>query len=724
MFLTKPEVRKDIREIQRTLNAESDSDDDIRTEDIIDCRNDYPVKPRKAPRGTGGGGLGDRDEQGHRVDQVYYDVTVVESTMSYINNIRTTKPELWAAEVERDRLDALRHSIQSTLLTEAKHFQAQKKEQEGYFRLLQGAHMRGMLLQNAHARQNTMTYDVLKALKIRRENLALLDSEILRLKTLYTNAKSVRSTTKSTKSGGKNSAAANNQPGTTSVLHVAVGAGTPTARDIYLHRGQHINTPMGEAVIQTIFPSAGKVVLRLPFGIMYSALRRVLCWGAHSGPSGSTSDLGSGLDVASDSALTLKWKKLRHTLCIPSEAARGIAAAISPLVAQQAANPDPVVGEAPEDVAPMEEVGAHDVEEPDPENDNRLLFSISQGSSGGGEESMAKYFLPVVADTANTELTRPKLKASVVETIGPGVVDPRLVMAPPAALPYLLDQKLLAKNMDTRLCPTSITSTSPNQPGVTGTLTWDANTEVMKRALQERGQKIESLETELFGTYEAISASRRRAAKLAVETSALRMAMFTRRVRHRNNLSDRGINGGPALAALDAASVQEARAAAGSNDPVAISLALQSIAAKAEADAGLAGKHKPAMFGRGHKKPRGSNANGTENGLAEGDEDERDEAMADEDDEITLNSVNADDHVEENLPPASKKRGRSEAKDERDSDTPESTTVDELTSNYPSSQNSSVDLQALQSLSAAEMRVANKEEKVPAKASKAKRRRA
>ena len=532
------------------MNIDSDSDDEIRNEDILDCRNDYPVKPRKAPRwgtlGREGAGAeqGSRDEHGHRIDQVYYDVNVVESTMSYLNNIRASKPELWAAEVERDRLDALRSNIQSNLLSEARRIQAVKKEQEGYYRLLQGAHMRGLQLQNAHVRRNTMTYDVLTALRTRRENLSLLDAEILRLKTLYTNAKAVRSTTKSTKNGGKNSADANNQPGTTSVLRVTIGTGTPFSREVCLHRGQHIHTPMGVAIIQTIFPADDKVVLQLPFGLMYSPLKRVVCWGARTASTSSSEGAGGEpiLDAVSDRALTLKWCGVANRLTIPSKAEQGIRAAVGPLADNakhclSAAATDHLASDAlaHEEAAHMETgAGAEhqDVEEPDPENDNRLLFSISQGSSGGGEEMMAKYFLPCTADAADAEHNRAKLREQLAESIGPSVLDPKLIMAPPAALPYLLEQKLLSKSMDTRLCTTSLASTNPKQPGVTGSLTWDAHSDTMKRSLGERGQLIQTLESELFDIYAQISSSRRRAAKLAVETSALRMSMFTRRVRH------------------------------------------------------------------------------------------------------------------------------------------------------------------------------------------------
>ena len=48
-MLTKPEIRKDMREIQRSLQADSDSECSVKSEDVLN--SEYPVKPRKTPAG-------------------------------------------------------------------------------------------------------------------------------------------------------------------------------------------------------------------------------------------------------------------------------------------------------------------------------------------------------------------------------------------------------------------------------------------------------------------------------------------------------------------------------------------------------------------------------------------------------------------------------------------------------------------------------------------------
>jgi len=568
MFLTKPEVRKDIREIQRTLNVDSDSEGSVMSEDVLDCRNDYPVKPRKIPRWGSGAGAHTHahgaesprvDDAGGSSEQRYYDVQVVESTMQSLKTIQSTKPELWEAELERERLDILRQAVQHSLLSESKRVNSMRKEQESYFRALQGAHMRGLLLQNAHARQNAMTWDVLTALKRRKSGAALLDSEIQRLKTLYSNAKPIRSTAKN-KDGrvnGKATTEAQPDPASTSVLRVSLAG---TTKEITLYRGQHLETPMGVAVVIQIIPIEEKVVLKLPFGLMYAHMRRVLCWGVSASQDDANAidrkaTFADTLDSAADKTLACKWKALRYAITLPAECSRGVASVLGTLTdAEQAANVAAAAEGAPDEIAPSAEAAAadaHDPEEADPENDNRLLFSISQGSAGG-VDLMQQYHLPVVQDSLHL---RSNMLANVHEAAGYSIRDPRLVMGPPQALVHMITEKLTQKKRELHLCPLALGGNTATQIGVTGSMTWDANTDSMRKNLHEKTQVMQQLEGELQRSLSEISAARRRAARLAVETSALRMNMFTRRVRHRNNLSDRGLLNPSGLSGLIPSSI-------------------------------------------------------------------------------------------------------------------------------------------------------------------------
>jgi len=302
-------------------------------------------------------------------------------------------------------------------------------------------------------------------------------------------------------------------------------------------------------VVMQILPTEEKVVLKLPFGLMYAHLRRVMCWGVPSSQEEAIDRkavFADTLDAAADRTLAAKWKALRYVITLPAECSRGVASVLGSLTdAEQAANVAAAAEGAPDEIAPSAEAAAAasfaeagDPEEADPENDNRLLFSISQGSMGG-VDLMQQYHLPVVADSQHL---RSNMQADMHEAAGYGIRDPRLVMGPPQALVNMVKEKLCQLKRELHLCPGALGGNTATQTGVTGSLTWDANTEVMKKGLQERAQMVAQLEDELHRSLSEISSSRRRAAKLAVETSALRMNMFTRRVRHRNNLSDRGMN--------------------------------------------------------------------------------------------------------------------------------------------------------------------------------------
>ena len=127
------------------------------------------------------------------------------------------------------------------------------------------------------SKQNSMINDVLIALNRRREIAEILDNETKQLKS------SILSKNKSK----------NQNSNETSVLRVQL---TNSNKEVLLFRGQFIQTPMGTGQIESIQPNNKKVVIKLPFGLMYSCLNRVVCWGGID-----------QLDLTSDRALTNQW---------------------------------------------------------------------------------------------------------------------------------------------------------------------------------------------------------------------------------------------------------------------------------------------------------------------------------------------------------------------------------------------------------------------------------
>jgi len=161
--LTGPEIRKDIREIQRTQTVESDSEGSVRSDEVLFSA--YPVKPRKTPKhwmqtganrgggmdegssnqqdsmltarsgGGGGGGGGPRDRNGggsdrdgrsgmghgghdggggiqhHRYSHngtPQFDTALAFETLKYIDGIKTAQRNIYDADLERGRLEELK----------------------------------------------------------------------------------------------------------------------------------------------------------------------------------------------------------------------------------------------------------------------------------------------------------------------------------------------------------------------------------------------------------------------------------------------------------------------------------------------------------------------------------------------------------------------------------------------------------------------------------------
>jgi hypothetical protein len=329
LILAKPEIRIDIREIQRSTIDDSDSECSVHSEDVLDCRNDYPVKPRKAPRWSSGGReIHSGDHGDNEAGEKIYDVANVENTLNYLNNVISQKNSLWKLEVERERIDQERQSYQSSVITNVKRISSEQKEEEGYYRVLQAAYIRALLLQSARVKQTTMVWDVLNALKRRKSSIEAIDEGILKLKTQFSNSsgKTSSKNARSSKSKDKNKDKDNDDypDGSTNVLCVTLNGSKD--RDVYLYRGQSIATSMGNGCVEQIFPSLDKVVIRLSFGLMYSSIRRTVCWGL---PGDVTIGEEDGLDVASDRALCLRWKTFENPLTMEGEVRRGMNEALN-----------------------------------------------------------------------------------------------------------------------------------------------------------------------------------------------------------------------------------------------------------------------------------------------------------------------------------------------------------------------------------------------------------
>lgn len=111
--LSKAEIKKDVREMERSMHSDTDSDSSVLSEDVLPST--YPVKPRKTPKGTvtqkpPAGAVAEIDPLERE-----YDSKMIEQTLVFLDSLKRNKKDLYNAEVERERLE--NQSMVSTNVT-------------------------------------------------------------------------------------------------------------------------------------------------------------------------------------------------------------------------------------------------------------------------------------------------------------------------------------------------------------------------------------------------------------------------------------------------------------------------------------------------------------------------------------------------------------------------------------------------------------------------------
>jgi len=107
-------MRKDLRDIQRTMASDSESECSVRSDEIL--HSEYPVKPRKTPRYQGSvfssqdrrGSFSGEVNLGSPREQEQYDEALASAALQAIETIKIKNRAMYDAEVERERLDVLR----------------------------------------------------------------------------------------------------------------------------------------------------------------------------------------------------------------------------------------------------------------------------------------------------------------------------------------------------------------------------------------------------------------------------------------------------------------------------------------------------------------------------------------------------------------------------------------------------------------------------------------
>lgn len=131
-------------------------------------------------------------------------------------------------------------------------------------KLVQGLYARMVRLHSTYSRQNALLHAVYTSLQKQREDEQALTAESAKLKAIGTGAKAVRATGK---------AAAHSEGTLLLKVHLQ-----KSNVDVVLQVGQSIPTPMGEGKIAKILPAEQKLVIELPFGLLYAHLPRAVSW--------------------------------------------------------------------------------------------------------------------------------------------------------------------------------------------------------------------------------------------------------------------------------------------------------------------------------------------------------------------------------------------------------------------------------------------------------------
>ena len=98
--LSKSEIKKDIKEIERCLNSDSDSDSTIKSEDILPST--YPVKPRRTPKPS----LKSLKHPS-QMDENEQDNSEVgnDEAFEFLKAVEASRPDIFDAEKEREKLE-------------------------------------------------------------------------------------------------------------------------------------------------------------------------------------------------------------------------------------------------------------------------------------------------------------------------------------------------------------------------------------------------------------------------------------------------------------------------------------------------------------------------------------------------------------------------------------------------------------------------------------------
>lgn len=450
----------------------------------------------------------------------------IEDMFDYINSIKASNRDLYDGEIERENLENKIMAFKVKYNRTKRHFSNTKEEQESYVHILQVLYLRALKLHKAYSFQNSMMYDILASLKRRNEVAICIENDTQKLKSMLQPVKRGPAA----KSKDKDNSGL--VEGETSVLRVEL---KKSGKTVLLYKNMWICTPMGEGQVVTILPLQQKIIIKLPFGIMYSHIARVVSWGQK----------GDYLDNVSDQALYEEWDHIKNNINITWKRLQLIRSIVDPMEEiEQATDGD-------DDNSIDESAGENDatvriavptpvlisqsvpMEIQPPVNEN----FVNVGSYKTMEPKHRFFPIQLPPNDHDVPTGRELLRKAVNRDL---FTDPlslssiALASVHPAAVPYTIEK------MYKEGCTRTVVCKSALQDGgigsTTGSLGWSGGMEDLRKGLQNLGDHIKRLETEQRSYISAIESNRRKCTSHYQNTAAIRLGIFSRRNRHRHNL--------------------------------------------------------------------------------------------------------------------------------------------------------------------------------------------
>lgn len=267
--LSKNEIKKDINLIE--TRDDSDSDCSVSSSEAIPSY--YPVKPRNFAR------LPKKEEailDAQSIEPSNIDIgggMSMGDALEFMKAVETARNDVFEAEKEREILEIRYQAIREMCLTRCESFVALKKEERNYIRAAQGSCRNRCEYYDSLSRKNSMLYDMITALRTRKEELNYFADTRTSLEKIAG---------KECQINKKDVTAAENK--------------------FFLFKNQRVRTPMGNGVIASLDPQNKKAIVELPFGYLCCTFLYL---------ESCVSKCGGPLDLSVDSinGLREKWEK-------------------------------------------------------------------------------------------------------------------------------------------------------------------------------------------------------------------------------------------------------------------------------------------------------------------------------------------------------------------------------------------------------------------------------